>query len=347
MINSDFHGECCAFNAADLFKGLICDAQLAALPDHLNIDGVAPLSDATQSQLSFLDNHRYRSQLAQTNAGLVIVAERHMEQVPSHTQAVYAQDVYTTFAQAVLRLYPRNIYRSFTSDQPITAGSFVDSSAQLEDRVEIGHAAFIGANAQIGSGTFIGQHSTIGRHVTIGRNSYIMPGVTIECAHIGDNVVIHSGARIGQDGFGFAMSPNGHTRVLQLGAVIIQDDVDIGANSTVDRGTLRDTIIGQGSKIDNQVQIGHNVHIGRHCVLSGQVGISGSTTLGDFVVMGGKVGVIGHIEVRSGTQVAAASNVSKSTQPGVVIGGTPAKEMKMWLRELAALSLLGKKSVRK
>ena len=165
--------------------------------------------------------------------------------------------------------------------------------------MQVEPGAIVGREAQIGRGTTIAAGALIGYRVTIGRGSYVGPGRSVTHALIGDRVILHAGVRIGQDGFGFAMGPEGHLKVPQIGRVIIQDDVEIGANSCVDRGALKDTVIGEGTKIDNLVQIGHNVVIGRHCVIVGQVGISGSSELGDFVVMGGQSGIVGHIKIGS------------------------------------------------
>jgi UDP-3-O-[3-hydroxymyristoyl] glucosamine N-acyltransferase len=159
-------------------------------------------------------------------------------------------------------------------------------------------------------------------------------------------VIIHSGARIGQDGFGFAMGAGGHLKVPQIGRVVIQDDVEIGANTTIDRGALKDTIIGEGTKIDNLVQIGHNVIMGRHCVIVAQTGISGSTELGDFVVMGGQSGTVGHIKVGMGAHIAGASHPKNDVPAGGRYGGTPAKPLKVWARELAAVTRLAERGTK-
>ena len=179
--------------------------------------------------------------------------------------------------------------------------------------------------------------------MTIGRDSYIGAGASVTHALLGDRVLIHAGVRIGQDGFGFAMGPRGHLKVPQVGRVIIQDDVEIGANTTIDRGALRDTIIGEGTKIDNLVQIGHNVIIGRHCVIVGQVGIAGSAELGDFVVMGGHSGVVGHVKVGSGAQIAGSAHVKDDLAPGARVAGTPAVPFKEFARGLAAVSRLARR----
>jgi len=156
-------------------------------------------------------------------------------------------------------------------------------------------------------------------------------------------VTVHAGTAIGQDGFGFAMGRTGHLKVPQIGRVIVQDQVEIGANTTIDRGALRDTIIGEGTKIDNLVQIGHNVVIGRHCIIVSQTGISGSSELGDFVALGGQVGVVGHVKIGAGAQIAASSNVSGDIPPGVRWGGTPAKPMRLWFREITLLRQLAER----
>jgi UDP-3-O-[3-hydroxymyristoyl] glucosamine N-acyltransferase len=178
----------------------------------------------------------------------------------------------------------------------------------------------------------------IGRGTTVGRNCEIGSQVGLRFAHIGDDVVIQSGAQLGGSGFGFASGARGHSKIPQLGRVIVQDRVEIGANSTIDRGALADTVIGEGSKIDNLVQIGHNTAVGRHCVIVGQTGISGSVVLGDFVVIGGMVGIADHVVIGAGARVAARAGVTRDLEGGRDYGGFPAKPVAEWRREMATLA---------
>jgi UDP-3-O-[3-hydroxymyristoyl] glucosamine N-acyltransferase len=222
----------------------------------------------------------------------------------------------------------------------------IHPTARLEEGVMVEPTAVIGREAQIGRGTVVAAGAVIGYRVMIGRGCYIGPGVSVTHALLGDRVILHAGVRVGQDGFGFAMGAQGHIKVPQVGRVIIQDDVEIGANSCIDRGALKDTVIGEGTKIDNLVQIGHNVVIGRHCVIVGQTGISGSTELGDFVVMGGQSGAVGHIKIGTGAQIAGGSHPKNDVPAGARMGGTPAVPMIEYGRQVAAIKRLGRRGGR-
>ncbi len=224
----------------------------------------------------------------------------------------------------------------------INPGASIHPDARLEPNVIVDPGAVIGPRAEIGAGTVIGPNSVIGPDVCLGRDCSIGPQVTIVHALIGNRVIIHPGVRIGQDGFGFVPSRQGHLKVPQIGRVVIQDDVEIGANSTIDRGSTRDTVIGEGAKIDNLVQIAHNVTIGRSCLIVSQVGISGSTELGDFVAAGGQAGVAGHLKIGAGAEIAAQSGVISDVPAMARLGGTPAQPLRRWLRAHVMLERLAR-----
>lgn len=305
------------------------------------IHDVKPLSEAGPGDLTFLDNRKYLPQLAGTRAGACLILPALADRAPSATVALQTKAPYRGFALS-LQLYYQDAMRPKVARSD--AVGLIDPTAEIEEDVEIEPGAVVGAGAAIGRGARIAAGAVIGFRVHIGRGTYIGAGATVTHALVGDRVIIHAGARIGQDGFGFAMGAGGHLKVPQIGRVIIQDDVEIGANTTIDRGALKDTVIGEGSKIDNLVQIGHNVIIGRHCVIVAQTGISGSTELGDFVVMGGQSGAVGHIRIGTGAQIAGASHPKEDVPPGARYGGTPAKPLRTWARELAAVSRLAERS---
>ena len=300
---------------------------------------IAPLSEAKAGDVTFLDNPKYLEQLASTGAGACLIRTRSADALPAGVTAILTEEPYRAFAKSLHLFYPT------AKTSPVLGDSTTDiaPTAKLEDGVVIEPGARVGPEAEIGRGTRVAAGAVIGYRCTVGRDCFIGSNTTVICTHIGDRVTLHAGVRVGQDGFGFAMGAQGHLKVPQIGRVIIQDDVEIGANSTVDRGALKDTIIGEGCKIDNLVQIGHNVVLGRGCVIVAQVGISGSTELGDFVVMGGQSGAAGHVKIGTGTQIAGASHVKDDVPPGSRMGGTPARPFREWARELAAVSSLVRK----
>jgi UDP-3-O-[3-hydroxymyristoyl] glucosamine N-acyltransferase len=312
----------------------------------LVIAGVAPLETAGPSDLAYMDNAKYADALAKTRAGCILVSNRFATRAPAGGAAVLVTSrPYDTYAAVLARLYPGAMRpASAFGAGGVSPGSFVHPTARLEQCVTVDPGAVIGPHAEIGAGTIIGAQAVIGPQVRIGRDCAISPHVTVLNALIGNRVILHGGVRVGQDGFGFAMGSAGHRKVPQIGRVIIQDDVEIGANTTIDRGANRDTVIGEGTKIDNLVQIAHNVVIGRHCVIAAQTGLSGSATLEDFVALGGQVGVIGHVRIGMGAQVAATSNVNNDLEPGGRYGGTPAKPVREWFREVTALKKLAARS---
>ena len=306
------------------------------------IGGAAPLETAGEGDISFLDNPKYVKQLAATRATACLCQKRYADRVPPHVAVLESAEPYRAYSLYLAKAYPAALRPPgfFGSGEP---GGTVHPEARLEDGVRVEPGAVVSARAEIGRGTVVSAGAVIGEAVAIGRDCSIGANAVIQHALIGNRVIIHPGVGIGQDGFGFAPSPRGHLKVAQIGRVIIQDDVEIGANTTIDRGANRDTVVGEGTKIDNQVQIAHNVEIGRHCIIVAQVGISGSVKLGDFVAIGGQSGVNGHVRIGDGAQIAAVSTVHDDVPPGARWGGTPARPVKEWFREMIALRKLAQR----
>ncbi|WP_421991808.1 UDP-3-O-(3-hydroxymyristoyl)glucosamine N-acyltransferase [Roseococcus sp.] len=301
--------------------------------------GVAPLHEAGPDQVSFLDNRRYLPALEHTRAGAVLVHPDLAEHVPKGTVPILTPSVYGSWARVAALFHP---------PAPLEGGihpmASVDPTAAIHPTASIAAFVSIGARAEVGAHCCIAAGAVLGEGVTLGPDCRIGAQASISHARIGARVYICPGARIGQEGFSFAKTATGFLSIPHLGQVIIEDDVEIGANSTVDRGSSRDTRIGQGTRIDNLAQIGHNVELGRYCVIVAQVGISGSTTVEDFVQVGGQVGMAGHLTIGKGSQIGAQAGVIADVPPNSRLLGSPAQPASLFLRQVATLKrLVGKR----
>ena len=296
--------------------------------DDTLIESVAPLSVADRGAIAFLGDRRHLAALQTTAAGVVIVPEALAEASPAPV-VITSAEPQALWARVADRLFrPR----------PFGPAAGVDPTARLEPDVVVAPGASVGPDVMIGSGSRIGPNAVIGPGVAIGRDCWIGPNAVVGFALIGDEVRIAAGAVIGEPGFGAAPSAAGPVDIPQLGRVIIQDRVTVGANACIDRGAYDDTVIGEGTKLDNLVQIAHNVRIGRNCLIAASVGISGSTTVGDGVMFGGQAGVADHLTIGEGARIAGAAGVLTDVPAGETWSGYPARPLRRFLRESAWLA---------
>ena len=303
-----------------------------------SLRGVAPLQSASAQEISFLDNRRYLGILAATGAGAVIVAPAFASSVPAHATSLVTPQPYLAWARVAALFHP-----PAAIVPGVHARAWIDPTAGVHPSVEVGPFAVIGAQAAIGPGCRIEAHAVIGPGVVIGENCRVGAHASVSHAVLGDRVSLFPGVRVGQDGFGFAVSEAGFVSVPQLGRVLIEDDVEIGANSTIDRGSAQDTVIGAGSRLDNLVQIGHNVRLGRCCIVVAQAGICGSTELGDFVTIAAQAGLIGHIRIGRKARIGAQAGVMSDVEAGADVIGSPAMAFREFFRNVATLRRLSRK----
>jgi UDP-3-O-[3-hydroxymyristoyl] glucosamine N-acyltransferase len=318
---------------------VLSGARLARATDgNRLIEDVAPLETAGPAEVTFLDNRKYTDAFMKSRAGAAFVTEAIASRAPAGMALLVSREPYKAFARAVQAFYP---------PEPIVPGrapsAIIDPTATVADNCAIGPNVVIEAAARLGARCLIGANTVIGSGVELGDDCRVAANVTLSHCLIGARVVLHPGVRIGQAGFGFAPDAGGAVKIPQLGRVIIGDDVDIGANTTIDRGSGHDTVIGPGTMIDNLVQIGHNVELGRGCILAGQVGISGSTKLGDFVMAGGQAGLAGHLNIGPGARIGAQAGLMKDVAAGETVIGSPAVPVIAFWRQVAMIQRLARK----
>lgn len=301
--------------------------------EDLEITGVNTLADASPAELSFLANPKYAHQLSETKAGAIIVSA---DQAPAQKPCLISANPYLDFARSVqLFAKAQGSFIGVSELAFVHQGARVDPSASIGPFAYIGPGSLIGPRVRIFSGTYIGEDCVIDEDTLIYPNCSIMAGTLV-----GKRVILHAGTVLGSDGFGFAQAAGAMTKFPQIGRTVIEDDVEIGANTTIDRAALGETRVGQGTKIDNLVQLGHNVRVGRNCILVAQVGIAGSTTLGDGVILAGQVGVAGHIHLGDGCRIGAKSGVGQDVPPKQDLSGIPVMPHGSFLRASAIMPKL-------
>ncbi len=299
----------------------------------IEIAGVAPLSVAGESDLSFLSNPRYRETAKSSAAGAIVVSGE--TTLPGHTLLI-AGNPYLAFARAIELFHPPRIFEG-----GIHPTALVGKECSFAPSCHVGPYVVIGDRAVIGEGSVIEAGCVVGRDCVIGERCRLYPRVVLyDDTRLGNEVILHSGVVVGSDGFGFAHDGGRYVKVPQIGRAVVEDSVEIGANSTVDRGALQETRIGGGTKIDNLVQVAHNVRIGHSCILVAQSGISGSTSLGEGVILAGQSGIVGHVTIGDGTRIGAKSAVTKSLPAGSFVTGHPAQPHRKWLKERAMAARL-------
>lgn len=324
MNSGVFHKKAGPFKLKDLIKDVESVDEIVG-DDNILVSNITTLNKATNQDVTFFHNSKYINDLKETKAAVCILKEDHKSYAPKSMVLIATKNPQIVFAKIIDKFYPEPKIKPSVSQS-----SFIASSAKIGKNCCICHGAVIGEEAIIGDGVYVGNNSVIGDGVTLGDNTSVQSGCTIVFAKIGKNCKIYTGVKIGQDGFGFV--PGG-PKVRQVGAVEIGDNVEIGANSCIDRGTLENTVIKDNCKIDNLVQIGHNVIIGKNTIIAAQTGISGSTKIGDNVLVGGQTGIAGHLNIGNKVMVAGKSGIINDIEAEEIVGGYPAIKINNWHRQ--------------
>ncbi|HVR95918.1 MAG TPA: UDP-3-O-(3-hydroxymyristoyl)glucosamine N-acyltransferase [Thermoanaerobaculia bacterium] len=305
-------------------------------PDRV-VDAVRSLETAGPADLSLLNHSRYRTQAETSAAGALLVASG-LEAVARQTGKDLLVVADAPYALSVLLGF---LHAPPAREPGVHPTAVIEPGCDVDPAAHVGPYAVIGAGSRVGPGAAVLAHAVVGRRCAVGDGAVLHPhAVLYDDTEVGAHCIIHAGAVLGADGFGYATYKGAHHKVPQIGRVVVEADVEVGANSTIDRATLGETVVGAGTKIDNLVQVGHNVRVGRHCILCGQAGIAGSTRLGDYVVLAGQAGVAGHIELGDRVQVAAKSAALTSVEPGTTVAGIPAVEMRRWRRQTVLVARL-------
>ena len=337
MVDSRFHknsGEQSLGHLAALV-GADCD------PAHTDfiITGVSSLQDAGATEISFFDNVKYKAALQQTNAGACVVSKDVAHLAPEGCRLLISDNPYKGYALIAQKFYPVD----WMPEPSVSKAAHIDKTAVIGNKCVIEAGAVIESGVEIGDSVWVESGAVIRQNVVIGAHTRIGAGASVSHAKIGMHTRLYPGVRIGQDGFGFAIDPAGHVKVPQLGRVIIGDHVEIGANSCIDRGAGPDTVIGDGTWIDNLVQIGHNVRVGKGCVIVAQAGVAGSTELADYAVIAAQAGVAGHLKIGAGARIAAQAGIMRNVEAGAEVMGAPAMPAKQYLRQVAMLKKMTEK----
>lgn len=308
-----------------------CQGRLLSEPDRL-LSGVAPLSAAGSTDVAYAESRLHLSAMRETRAGAVVVPPDLAGDVPSATVAIVCERPALGWAKVAALFHPLP-----PSRPGVHPSAVVDPTALIDPSAEVGPLCVVGAHAVIGARCCLSAAAVIGPGVTIGPDCRIGAQVSVAYAILGARVTVYPGARIGQDGFGFVPDEGVFRSLPQLGRVVVGDDVEIGANTTIDRGSLSDTVVGAGSRLDNLVQVGHNVRLGRCCVIVAQAGISGSTILEDFVIVAGQVGIAGHLTIGARARIGAQAGVMADVKSGADVVGSPAMPVREFFRQVAML----------
>lgn len=340
MADQRFFRNSGPYSLADIAQACQGEIHNCATPQTVLVHDVRPLNVATSQDLACYHNSKYLKDLKNTSAIACLIQADDVHQAPNHLPLLVVPRPYRAYAQILEHFYNQSPKQSESS---IASTAIIDSSAKIGKNCRISDYVIIRKNVEIGDNCHIAPHTVIEPGVVMGQNCDVGPHVSISHTLMGNHITIKAGARLGQKGFGFDMDDRGHVTVPQLGRVLIEDYVEIGANTTIDRGSNADTQIGKGCRIDNLVQIAHNVILGDHCVLVAQVGIAGSTQLGKFVIAAGQVGIAGHLKIGNQVKIAAKSGLMRDVEDGQTVAGIPAVPVREHFRQVSYLSKVGQK----